>query len=418
MFKLRPYQEEIVGNAVKRLRRLWLVYLAMEVRTWKTLTSLSIAKELWCKRVLFITKKLVIDNGNVVDDYNMMEGDFELVMSTNNYKTIWKQDKWRDMVIVDEAHTFGAFPKSSAGAKAVRQLSAKYMILMSGTPTPETYSQIYHQFWMCKKGPRTINKTFYHRAKEWYVNVTQRKINWYMVNDYSKANKDKIMQKIKKYMISFSQKDGWFKNKIVEKIHDVIPSWELKEILDQVKTKDVIPYDGDHILMDTAAGKLNKYRQLCGGTCILDTDESVFIDTFKAQYIKDKLLYDNDYIVPKRKKLLIFYYYRAERNLLLNVLGDAVTEDFDEFRNTDKSIIKQIRNGREGVSYKEADEIVFYAIDYSATSYWQARDRLTTMDRKETIVHWLFTYWGVERKVYKTVQGKKNFTYSHFIWSG
>lgn len=178
----------------------------------------------------------------------------------------------------------------------------------------------------------------------------------------------------------------------MEKIHDVIPSWDLKEILDQVKTKDVIPYDGDNILMDTAAGKLNKYRQLCGGTCILDTDESVFIDTFKAQYIKDKLLYDNEYFVPKRKKLLIFYYYRAERQLLLNVLGNAVTEDFEEFRNTDKSIIKQIRNGREGVSYKEADEIVFYAIDYSATSYWQARDRLTTMDRKETIVHWLFTY--------------------------
>ena len=70
--------------------------------------------------MLFITKKLCIDNGNIVDDYNLMGASFELHLSTNNYKTIQKQKAYYDLVIVDEAHTFSSFPKPPANAKAVK----------------------------------------------------------------------------------------------------------------------------------------------------------------------------------------------------------------------------------------------------------------------------------------------------------
>jgi hypothetical protein len=41
----------------------------------------------------------------------------------------------------------------------------------------------------------------------------------------------------------------------------------------------------------------------------------------------------------------------------------------------------QIVAGREGVNLSTADALVFYNIDFSATSYWQARARLQTKDR-------------------------------------
>ena len=71
-------------------------------------------------------------------------------------------------------------------------------------------------------------------------------------------------------------------------------------------------------------------------------------------------------------------------------------------------------SGREGISLRLADVLVFYNIAFSAVSYWQARDRLTTMDRKTNKVYWIFSSKGIERKIYKAVQEKKNYTLSIF----
>ena len=62
MVKFREYQKEIVERGAGVMRRYGFVYLAMEVRTGKTLTSLGIAEELGAKNVLFLTKKKAISS--------------------------------------------------------------------------------------------------------------------------------------------------------------------------------------------------------------------------------------------------------------------------------------------------------------------------------------------------------------------
>ena len=56
MIKLRPYQRKIVTQGAEIVTRYGFVYLAMEVRTGKTLTSLSICSRLNAVNVLFVTK--------------------------------------------------------------------------------------------------------------------------------------------------------------------------------------------------------------------------------------------------------------------------------------------------------------------------------------------------------------------------
>ena len=53
---LRDYQLEISRKANEILSRKNIVYLAMEVRTGKTATSLEIARLYGSKRVLFLSK--------------------------------------------------------------------------------------------------------------------------------------------------------------------------------------------------------------------------------------------------------------------------------------------------------------------------------------------------------------------------
>lgn len=55
--ELRSYQKAIVDRGVETLRRYGFVYLAMEVRTGKTLTALSIAEAMGVESVAFLTKK-------------------------------------------------------------------------------------------------------------------------------------------------------------------------------------------------------------------------------------------------------------------------------------------------------------------------------------------------------------------------
>ena len=55
--KFRDYQVDIIEKGTEILLKNKFLYLAMEVRTGKTLTSLGIAERVDAKNVLFITKK-------------------------------------------------------------------------------------------------------------------------------------------------------------------------------------------------------------------------------------------------------------------------------------------------------------------------------------------------------------------------
>ncbi len=57
MIEFRDYQKDIISRGIGILKPHRFLYLAMEVRTGKTLTSLGICENLHIKKVLFITKK-------------------------------------------------------------------------------------------------------------------------------------------------------------------------------------------------------------------------------------------------------------------------------------------------------------------------------------------------------------------------
>jgi hypothetical protein len=63
---------------------------------------------------------------------------------------------------------------------------------------------------------------------------------------------------------------------------------------------------------------------------------------------------------------------------------------------------------------RKAQALVYYNIDFSATSYWQSRDRMTTRDSLKGNIFWVFSERGIETKIYKAVSGKKDYTISHF----
>lgn len=402
MFHFRTYQENIIKEGTKRLSRLRIILLAMEVRTGKTLTSLGIANAMDVNAVLFITKKKAISS--IESDYKLLKPSYEIKVI--NYESVHKlTTNDYDLIIADESHCLGAFPKPSVRTKRIKEIiGKKYCILLSGTPTPESWSQIFHQFWISEYAPFP-QKSFYAWAKS-YVDVTKRKINGYDVNDYTKAKENLIRQKVSKHIISFSQKEAGFTSKVTEHILEV----EMKPItyaLIRKLEKDKVfeSKNGCVILADTPVKLMQKVHQLYSGTIKLEGGKSAVVDNSKAVFIKKKF---------EGKKIGIFYKFKEELKLLQSVFGNKLTISLDEFISTSKNLAIQIVSGREGITLSKADFLVYFNIDFSATSYWQSRDRLTTKDRMQNHVYWIFSKGGLEQKIYERVLEKKSFTTKHY----
>lgn len=400
--KLRDYQIEISEKATLILKQRNIVYISAEVRTGKTLMALNTCKLYNAKNVLFLTKKKAVDS--ILQDYNNFGYSNYFKLTVINNESMSKAIGNFDLIVHDESHRFGAFPKAGKYAKEFKfRFSSLPIILLSGTPTPESFSQIYHQFWVSRFSPFKY-PNFYKFAHD-FVNVTQKNLGYGMVNDYSSAKEDEIKAVIEPYMLTFTQEKAGFTSKVNEHILKCKMSDTTYKLCAQLKKDLVVIGKDETILADTAVKLMSKLHQLYSGTIKFESGNAKVIDDSKAKFIFDRF---------KGEKIGIFYKFKAELIALKDIYGDELTTDLDEFNNTSKVIALQIVSGREGISLKNAKYLVYYNMDYSATSYWQSRDRLTTMERLSNDIYYVFSEDGIEEKIFKAVQNKKNYTSTYF----
>jgi len=402
--QLRDYQIDIANKSLSIIKEKGLVYLCVAVRCGKTIMALETARMYGAKRVLFITK---------IKAFSSIQGDYDKMGYTYELKIINKEsvhkleDTSYDFIVLDEAHQYGAMPKPGKYQKIVRKLFRKMpMMFLSGTMSPESYSQVYHQFQISDRSPFSKYTTFYKWAVD-YVDVFMKNIGYSVVKDYTNAKYDKIVQAIEPYMITFTQAEANFTTSVEEEIIEIDMKPVTYEIIRRLKKDSIVKgSSGNVIIADTAVKMQQKIHQLGSGTIKHEDGSYQVIDTSKADYIKWRF---------KDNKIGIFYKYKAELEMLRQVIGaENLTQDVDEFNNTSKWIALQYISGREGINLSKADYLVMFSIDFSATTYFQAIDRMSVKDRTHNKVYWLFAKNTLDKSIYKTVTNKKSFTLNYF----
>ena len=336
MIKLRPYQKKIVDQSYSKLLNLNIVYLSMEVRTGKTLTALSLADKFTNKKgVLFVTKKKAVKS--IENDYALLNPEYKITVI--NYESLHKVEGDFDIIIVDEAHSIGTYPKPSKRYKDLKAIVNRHvytkLIFLSGTPSPESYSQLFHQFRLLDRfSPFRDYVNFYKWAKV-YVNVELKNLGYAKVNDYSGAKKEEIMSVLDKYFISYTQVEAGFNQTVNEHILEVEMGPKVYSLVKRLKSDLVVEGRDEVILADTSVKLQQKIHQLSSGTVKFESGNSMIIDTSKADFIKDHF---------KGKKIAIFYIFKEEFNMLKETFTNW-TDSPEKFNESDNLVfLGQVRS--------------------------------------------------------------------------
>jgi len=411
--QLRQYQIDISDKACSLLKEFKIAYLSMQVRTGKTITSLETAKKYKAKNVLFVTKKKAISS--IMDDYNSNYVTY-FDLTVTNFEAMHKLDDNFDLIIIDEAHSLGQYPVASERTKVLKDICYKLPIIyLSGTPSPESYSQLFHQFYVSSFSPFQ-HSNFYQWAK-YFVTPKMKYVFNRSIPDYSNAKKDDIDKAVKHLFIPYTQQEAGFTQLVEEQVHIVKVSDKIHKICNRLRIDKVMTgKDGQVIEADTEVKLLGKLHQLASGTVLFDvnphnTSNGAMMDNSKIDYIISTFA---------GQKMAIFYKFRAELHMIRIYAvkaGYTITESPEEFNNTDNKTIfvSQFQSGREGINLSTADCLICYNIDFSAVTYWQARARMQSKDRSTpAMLHWIFSNIGIEQRIYNAVSNKKNYTLSYF----
>lgn len=412
MFSLYPYQIDNSKKAYEALKKHHIAFCCMEVRTGKTATSMNAAKLYGAKKVLFVTTKKAISS--IKKDYKNFGFEDAFHLEVINYESIHKiEDDDFDLFILDESHKLGAFPSPSAKVKVIKEMALDLPIIyLTGTPTPESFSQIFYQLHVSSYSPFKDHKNFYSWVKSGYVHPPyERKIGHRTIPDYSRADKDKISEKIAPFLVTFTQEEAGFKQFPNEIFHNVKMKPFMQQIANYIAKDKYFSLNSLTVTAETAASEKNKIHQLCGGSIIDDEGKGRILDESKILYIKSMF---------KSQKIAIIYTYKAEFEIIKKHFPNW-TNDPDEFNeNRDRVFVSQYKSCREGINISTGDCLIMYNTDFSALSYLQIIARMQTKDRVKPIyIHWIFSNIEIgknnlklnyDKYIYDTVKNKKRFT--------
>lgn len=403
MIQLTAPQQATVNKCRMILYEKGVVYVAGEPRTGKTPISISLAKVSGWKRICIVTTKASLPG---IEKFVVMEPELTIDVVVYNIHNVKKIGNFYDGYIMDEAHKLGAYSKPGAIVKVMREkIGIKPVILMSGTPSPESKSQLYHQFWVTKYGPFVKYKNFIQFAKD-LVEVKKEWRNGWMINNYDDAKGEAIDALVKPYMITLSQIEAGIESVVEEKVLIVNIRPEIYTLIKILKRDKVYTLKSGHtIVADTPVRRQMIAHQLCSGTIKIDEHRQT-LDDSKARFILDYF---------QGKKIAIYYKFIQEFAVLQEFFPNW-TSDIAQFNNNKNyTFLKQLVSGREGVDLSTADALVAYNIDFSATTYFQMRARMQNIHRKESCpLYFIFSERGIEHKIYEAVNNKKDFTVDYF----
>lgn len=283
-------------------------------------------------------------------------------------------------------------------SKFILSLKPDNVILLSGTPTGGKYERLWSQ--MKLLGWNISKQMFYDH----YVDYHYDDSNGFplMVIDGYK-NEERLKRKMRQYGCRFLKTEEVFD--LPEQIDQTIyvPSSKEYKIF---KKDSIVTLNNDTVELvgDTVLTKLLYERQLCG------------------QYNKDKLSAFKDLIESTNDRIIVFYNFWNELKELYDItfkeikrpcsLVNGNEKNLEAYENCNDSItFIQYQAGAMGLNLQLANKILYFTPPLSSELFEQSKKRIHRIGQnKPCFYYYLVCTGSVEKKIYKTLAMRKDYT--------
>lgn len=286
-------------------------------------------------------------------------------------------------------------------SKFILKMQPANVILLSGTPTGGKYEKLWSQLHLL--GWNISKKMFYNH----YVDYHYDNSNGFplMIIDGYK-NEDRLKRKMRQYGCHFLKTYEVFD--LPEQIHQTISISTTKEYR-KFRKDAIVTVGGMELVGDTTLTKMLYERQLCGA------------------YNADKLEAFRDLIESTNDRLIVFYNFNTE----LDILQDIMFKEYPEkpiswvngknkilarYEDSDNSItFIQYQAGAMGLNLQKANKIVYFTPPLSSELFEQSKKRIHRIGQDKPCFYYYLTCKGsVEEKIYKTLEMRKDYTEALF----
>jgi SNF2 family DNA or RNA helicase len=305
-----------------------------------------------------------------------------------------------DMIIVDESSRF----KSSKSIRFKRlarmiDINTQRVYLLSGTPVPNGWEDIWSQIFLLDKGQR-LGTSFWRFLETNFLIYNYRKI-------LPKQNKEEILRKINDICMFASSDKIKLPKKTETKIYFNF-SQEKKETFDAFEKNYIMDLDGNEISVLSKQILINKCLQLSNGCIYHDkAGNYTFFDDSKLRFVEQ---YSKE---NPSENILVFYAFKFDKERLLKIEGAKAienTNDKDDWNNgkIKIGIISPYSFQYGGNLQYGGNVIIWFGLLWGLENYLQSNKRIWRQGQtKDVKIFYLMMQDTWDDYVYKAVVTKE-----------
>ena len=315
-----------------------------------------------------------------------------------NYDLLWRRQDLMDLrdftLLLDESSLIQN--PSAKRSRFILKMHPENVILLSGTPTGGKYERLWSQLHLL--GWPISRKLYDQTYMVWdYIENWQTGYRIPVVKGYK--NVPRLKEKMREYGCIFMKTEECFD--LPQQQDMLIKVNVSSDYTKFMKHRYLQMSNGVELVGDTTLTARLYARQLCG------------------QYSKDKLSAVADLIDSTEDRLIIFYNFTAEMEMLRKLCGDrpvsivnGSTKDLRAYEEHSDSItLIQYQAGAHGLNLQKARRIIYYTLPESSELFEQSRKRIHRIGQDQTCFYYIPVCKGsIEEKILQALKMRRDYT--------
>lgn len=323
------------------------------------------------------------------------------VVGVINYELAWRRQELaelKDFTLMLDESSLIQNEKAKQSKFILKKLHPDNVILLSGTPVSGKYENLWSQ---CQLLGWNIKRQIYDRQ---YINWTTIDVAGvpHKIVDKSDPykNVDRLKRKLREHGAVFMKTEECFdlpEQTFIKQYVDVPSEYK------RFRQQGYVVIGDTEFIADTTLTMRLYMRQIC------------------SIYNQSRLTALKDLMQSTDDRLLIFYNFKAEASLILNIAHELnrpvsiVNGDvkiLDGYEQYDNSItLIQYQAGAMGLNLQKANKIVYYSLPERSDLFEQSKKRIHRIGQTQPCFYYVMLCRNsIEEDIYKALEEKRDYT--------